>query len=533
MVINTQERAVSTDINRLQRFKEQDISEMFRHLLNVYAQNDDDQLGVLTAPNTIETPLRAEIVGNGFLVRPQQASLNLLIDAGMFFAMSPDAAPDESNYKYIRDDGVTALSPLTMTANASGSVRIDVIEVAIDPTLLITTDNRDVFNPSTGLFSAASLTKETRGRSLYRVTAGTPGAGMPARSAGWLPLAVAMVPNGATTVDTMTFWDVRPLIGDRIGGTSPLVLDYPRQPLSNFVLDRRTDTGKLVASGLFEGTVEGRRVGGRLRRGTPGTDADSLDLRHADQLASGFAFPVSAFAYVYLVTPFGLPRWARYTDGPAGRVPRAPKGIIVVTDAVPRHLTGKPSTAINLPTSTGLGGSTTSGICIGAVRTTAGSIPHGGLADGRIFWLDDINYDIEIAETVAGNGRFLLTEGTSHPAGAKALYVSFEFNFTLAATAAGTFNGSTVTARNPALNTNIQAVLGLPQQYFVNSDASPHAWIWVTPMVRVPIYPEYPSAAASAAKEIRLDTSTSTIYGASAITGITVTMRVNGWDLGP
>ncbi len=46
------------------------------------------------------------------------------------------------------------------------------------------------------------------------------GAGYPAAVAGWLPLCVASIPNAAPNNDTVTFWDVRPMLQDRARGVS-------------------------------------------------------------------------------------------------------------------------------------------------------------------------------------------------------------------------------------------------------------------------------------------------------------------------
>lgn len=499
MVINTQERALSVDINRLQRFKEQDTAELFRYMLDVYATSDDDQLGLMVEPNTLETPLRAEII-NGLLVKPQAASLNLLVDAGLMFAMAPDAAADESNYKYVRDDGVTTPGSLVMTANASGSTRIDVIECRVNPTPSSVTDSRDIFNPTTGLFAAATVTKEQRGRLEYRVRAGTPGAGFPANQSGWLPLCVASVPNGATSCDQMTFWDVRPLTNDRETGLVSRVKSMPHIERLHYVCDGQTAAGQQRLNGSVLAYYKGRTLGGRLRRGTPGTDTDYVDIAHADNLAQGFAFGAATWSYFYLLTPFGLPRWARYTTGPAGRVPRSPRGIVVVTSVPPQHLTGIPSAAINLPASTGLGGSTTDGICIGVSRETGSNFEEFAAVDGRILPAATFTGSIAADSFDVTQAQWTMTEGTDYPAGAKELLVYADMTYNVPANSVVNINFQGFQIAGPglvAVDWQAQNPIIASDQQFTNVTGVPINGNVMRRAAWIPVWPQFTPAAAN------------------------------------
>jgi hypothetical protein len=127
-----------------------------------------------------------------------------------------------------------------------------------------------------------------------------------------------------------------------------------------------------------------RRLGGRLRRGTPGTDfpvsgIDGLDLSDA---ANQSTVTSGGTNYLYLLEPFGLPRWARYTDFTTGsRQPRSPRGIPVVSNVRPCHFYGCPSSPITLPTSTGLGSTTTlKGVAILALGTVGSTSQIAGAA---------------------------------------------------------------------------------------------------------------------------------------------------------
>lgn len=364
MVINTQERAISPDINRLQKFKGASVAEIFRYLADV-SENFDLTPGVITEYSAVEAPLRAEIV-NGVMAEPQIGSLNVLVTPGLLFALAPDGAADDSNYKFVKTAGVTVLGDLVMTANASGQTRIDVIECSITDTI-VETDNRDIFNPSTGLFTAAAVTKAREGRLTFRVRLGTPGAGFPGTASGWLPLAVASVPTGTTTNNTITFWDVRPLLSDRVRGLSAGETEMPVWGDMNF---RVQNNGGVTASnlrGYCRVGYRGRWLGGRLRRGTTGpSDTNVVNLRDLDvQENVGITYVNAELYYLYLLVPFGLPRWSRYTEFGAGfRRPRAPNGILVVSKTA-CDARSRPTLPIILPSGLGFaGGSTSEGVCI-------------------------------------------------------------------------------------------------------------------------------------------------------------------------
>lgn len=508
IVINTQERAVSTDINRLQLFRGKDVSELLRYALDVTGNDDLDAGAVISEPNTIETPLRAEIV-NGILARPQSGSVNVFIDPGVVMFMAPDAAADESNYKYVSDAGNTTPGALVIAAGGGGAIRIDVVECRINPIDLIVSDSRDIFNPSTGLFTATSVTKERSGRIEYRVRQGVAGAGYPGNVGGWLPLCIASVPDTAVNNDTVTFWDVRPLLSDRTNGLFNLSEDYPVIERLNYTADPFTVGTELRLGGSARvNSPTGRKLGGQLRRGTPGTDNAYVDLREAANLASGYTIPAGAdLFYAYLLTPFSLPRWARYKDFPLTRVPRSPRGICVTTGVVPRYLTGAPSAVIALPTSTGLGGSTTAGICIAAFYKPAGSF-RGGIAMNNQFTLGPITLGASLtpmsgfttASTATGAffTDFTLVPGVTHPANAKYVYMSIELVVTLDTTEQIRLIGQTLCVYIPGFTTDPVCVIDLGGPgTAVNTSGVTKVHNVISAPVRVPVASEYPAAAGS------------------------------------
>jgi len=527
LVINTQERAISADINRLQKFLATDFSELFRYWLDV-TSNGDVNAGVIVEPNTIETPLRADILG-GLMVRPVQGATDLLVDPGVIMVMAPDAAPDESNYKYVHDVGVTSTGVIQIAAGGGGATRIDVVEVQINSVALVVTATRDIFNTSTGLFTATTVTKETSKQLTYRVRQGTAGGGFPGTVNGWLPICVASVPNTSTTNDTVTFWDVRPLVTSRVREMANISYDWPVALRNDFLIDDKTSAGQMRLTGQFRSAFGAYEMGGKLLRGTPGTDNAWCDLQDAANLAAGFSYSGTGWAYAYLVTPFGLPRWARYTDGPSGRVPRSPLGIVVVSATAPNHRTGKASAAIALPTSTGLGGSDSSAILVTAFRVLSGT-PGGLICDGKTVWFrQNLEIIVNGSGISASGGTFTLTEGTHYPANAKAIYAQIVFSPTLAANTVAQGSACSLAVRLPG-TTQDTALIVMAAPCLANTGALVTLTGPQSEMVRIPIPNQYPSVAGSG---MVLDwvLGLFEVHGGTAPTLSSASLTIVGYDL--
>jgi hypothetical protein len=381
LIVNPLERALSGDIVRLQNFSQAMMSEMMRAILDTGQGSDDESAAGSWSQNTSQgNPAWAEVL-SGLVFTPVVGGTSSAVSAGAMFMYDPDTIPstDDSQYKYLLDPGTTsALTPsLTLTANASGSIRVDVLECArVQPDTVVETDSRDVFNTVTGTFAAAAVNKVSQGQLQYRIRTGTAGAGFPGTAAGWMPIAVMSVPTGTTTWDTVTVWDVRPLLNDRIftpWNTSRALPVYTRLDFSS----NTATSGQYRANGFVEAsaTLGTRRLGGWLERGSPGVDhAGYVDFYDSANQESGYAFP-AGMSFLYLVTMFSLPRWARYTDASFGvRQPRSPRGIPILSATGPLHWTGSQSAGIVLPAVFGFAGAaSTSGVCIGAVYKTSSS----------------------------------------------------------------------------------------------------------------------------------------------------------------
>lgn len=369
--INTQERAISGDHNRAWALETKGISELLRRLLLV--RTDETNPAFIAEPTTLTAPLSAEIL-RGLLVRPAVGSLNLLVDPGIVAMIDPTGiGPDDSVCVAVNSVGVPLPGSLSMTANASGSARIDVIECRLNPVPLTASDNRDIFDATSGLFTASTVTKEIEPQLQFRVRAGTPGGGFPGADNGWLPLCVAHVPNGATSNDAITFWDVRPLVEDRAQGM--IAVDSRTELLQLDARWNRVSSTSWVVNGIVRARFRGRNVGGVFRRGSPGTDADTVDFGDAANRTPGITEVGGSNqqVFAYLAFPFGLPRWSRYKDASTGsRVPREPKGILILSSIAP-DVDGHPSTAVPLDAVGFAGASTTDAVFAFYNGATAGT----------------------------------------------------------------------------------------------------------------------------------------------------------------
>jgi hypothetical protein len=444
LVFNPQEKALSSDMERLQAFHALDLNEIFRWLLDVNHTTDDGFAGGATAIQSVsvETPLRGEVLG-GLLVRPAVGSTDLTVDPGMAFVIDVDAVADAeaSPYRYLRDPGIPAAGTLAIDASTNGGIRIDVIECqrVSGGYAVLETDNRDIFNTSTGLFNAVSVNKVIAGRLQYRVRKGVDGGGFPGVVSGWLPLAVASVPNGSVNNDTVTFWDVRPLVSDRV--RSPFRIPFDDNGVD---AENQINCATLTsASGTVRAHIGGRRIGGALGRGTPHAtpvlEEYTLDVTSAENQEPGFGAVASHPWYLYILTPFGLPRWAMYV-GPAfaPRQPRSPIGIPVVSTH-DSFTDGSPQTPIALPASTGLLGSTSKGVVVGAGYFDGAATMRGFYGDGvgGSYLTTQGTTGILVAPTSADatKASYSFVAGTHFPSAAKMILVQFLISLT--ATAGG------------------------------------------------------------------------------------------------
>jgi hypothetical protein len=381
MIWNFRERVVSDDFNRALQFLARQEAERLR-LAHASIASEEEAGGKTVPASALASPTTA-ILFEGVRPRPEIGTTNLFVEpgAGLFVAPHADPHPADSPARLVLDPGVQTAGQLVLTAGGGGT-RIDVVECQVTDAVT-EADNRDIFDPSTGLFSPVLVNKVARGSLTWRIRLGTPGAGVPGTASGWLPVAVCSVPAIAVTWNDVTVWDVRPLLSDLARPPHRVAAQWNpirRQHLS--VIDE--GGGVWRARGIVEAELFGWRLGGNLAPTNSGATGIRLDAAATPNVQEpGFAAVASRPWYLYLAQPFGLPRWCLLSPSSTGvREPQAPRGVPIFTQRAPVGLSGTPSAALALPTATGLGGTTSAALAVMAGAFGAGSTFCGTVTGG-------------------------------------------------------------------------------------------------------------------------------------------------------
>ncbi len=384
LIMNTRERAVSTDINRMQAMAAGEVAEGARYLMLAMLLFETGAGGIAVVPSATTTPLNGMIL-NGLMVQPQIASAEALITPGAAWVVDPDASPtsDDSPLKFVNDPGLGSGSGLTLTANASGSTRVDIVECRRVETVL-ETSNRDIYNETTGLFTPTTVDKVAKSLFEYRITLGTPGAGLPAFTSGWMPLMVATVPNGVSDWDGVTCFDVRRLYSDSVGAPCRITREMPLRSEMDISVGRVGAGAVVLVRGRVEGTLGDFKVGGVFDEG------GALPMTtHAEP---GFVAALAANRvwFLYAMFPAGLPRWCQYT--PASSMVRQPgmfRGIPVASVKRTANMKGTPLTALTPPAYTGMAAAAGDvAVCVfaGAVNTATSQVTAALTEAGGRVW---------------------------------------------------------------------------------------------------------------------------------------------------
>lgn len=396
MKFNTRERALSTDVNRLQSFMASDLAETLRSLF-MRPIDDYSFLGaaLTSTPNGLyasdESVDRSDIVGTplqgmvlaGLTVILPVGATSLIVQPGVVMFADPDGQSgssdpdlpntDDNPCKVIRDPGIQTLGILTWTPNAGPGRRMDYVEVRRQQ-IVQEADNRDIYDPVTATFTASTVDKVEVAQLEYRIRLGTQGAGLPALAQGWMPIVVLSTPSSAVSLDTIDAWDVRPLASDLDTGrvrNPGAITTFTKREL---VLDVFQAPGEGRLRGSIDGFSRGGwRIGGRIAQPDGTTRVDILNPEIAQ---SGFAPGGSSMWRVFAMFPRGLPRWVRYSSvtfaalagGLPGRGPGTFRGVLVTTAAV-QDFNGCPLVAVAMPTVLGFTGTETKGYLV-AVGTT-------------------------------------------------------------------------------------------------------------------------------------------------------------------
>jgi hypothetical protein len=344
LVFNLNERIVSGDQSRNQALLQTARAELLRRQLFV---SGDDGWDLGEGPLNL-TQGQHEIV-QGLGVTPSGGTFNFTVAPGLLLYQDPTYGDAEDS---LLKEVASAGSPggtLSIAPNTSGLVRVDVIRCKPEYTLTVEAlETRDIYNQASNTFTATPVVKTRSEELLFDVAQGTPGAGAANPGALYVPLAVVLVPSGAANLDACTIWDVRRKLSEaEFEGTQIVTGRNATAPGIRRIEFIHTPTltpdptpGKLnVLKGQVQLSFNGKRVGGFLRRGTPGSDAAfSVDLgavENQDTTSAPMVTPFSGNVYVYLCFPAGMPRWARFTDAPGVRTPRNPRGVPIASYVAP------------------------------------------------------------------------------------------------------------------------------------------------------------------------------------------------------
>ncbi len=561
LVHNTLERLVSTDFNRAQAFGTAAAQQAWRARHGTPSVNYRTYPGLQTPVETTTAPVSAEVY-SGLLVRPDADTDGqyLTVDPGLAMILDPTGGGSfnagDSPYLQCDDPGVSSPGVLNFTPNAvAATVRWDVVEC--QPTdVVLEQSSRDVYNPATGLFTPALVDKVRAVRLTYRIRQGSAGGGFPGGAAGWLPLAVVAVYNGFSTgFDKCDFWDVRPLVEDRVGGQSLAKVGPSLPGETHCQFDGTT------ASGYSEGEFAGYRAGGAIRTGsvvpTPGsnfgagvlaTGGDAPALSYAAWNQSTISVPSGLHKPIYVGAffpkpPSGqslIPRWVRYSqtaDVTFGRrVPRGPRGILLYTTTPPlSNGTWDESVALPAPSAMQFGAALVGVRLFAGAFTAAG--PLTGTGAGRkwrhsALFLDFVSagvpYKLEALSLVGASAIWALSDGVDYPRRARSLLVGFQLELT---------STSVFGARIKVVGAVSGVVYSSVNTYFVPSDTTDVYWI---PPVEVPLPPAnygdggthgYPPAAASFGESLLIELNMPTAAPETFVPGGATTLMLHGWEL--
>lgn len=439
LVFNTRERALSADNNRAQRFIAADRALLMQRFYDDRRLSwiDSTNAAATQASGAAGTPLQADVYG-GLMVVPGSSSCT--VTPGTLGCVAPDpgtVTADDSPYLLINDAGVPTVGILNFVANAGGSARVDFIECRPAASVVLS-DSRDIFNPVTGLFTPTSVPKVTTTVLEYRYRVGVAGSGVPALALGWLPIGAVVVSTTAISFVDCDFYDVRPLVEDRVRPGPVSYSEAAYHTIADADWRAYDDTGSCCVSGLAYSDYNGYLAGGKLRRATPsftgtrsGTGKDDgdpnfINLENAENQDVGFSHTANHRNFLYAVFPLDLPRWVRYSQSavsPFGRIPRGPRGIVVVSK-LDSSLPGGGSPVLTLPVF-----GNASGVVLGLVKSNVGGTDFAtGQGVGSWNYTSDpmsVSFDAPAAQVV----NLFLSTTDNWPQFAKALKLGLLFAY--------------------------------------------------------------------------------------------------------
>lgn len=453
---NTRERVISTDFNRAQAFGYGYSNEFLRE--QMLMPTDPDYYAGVTFPVVgppIGGPVPASFaidqiapqapeygtVLNGLMAVVPVGGTSILITPGSVLVIDPEGQVGSSDPSPLNPDdgpgpnrtvysaGINALGVLNWTPYAGAGNRIDVVECQ-RTNVVAETDNRDIFNPATGLFTPQAVTKVTVGDLTFRIRLGLAANTVPAAAQGWFPLAVISTPTGVVNLDSCYIWDVRDLASDMATPNVRRTALLGKPEVQNLYADDATAPAELRLSGESTATWGHYRFGGKLY--DPRTALNYRDLESATFAKEpGYVAPVSGLYYVYALFPDPYRRWVGYTNtaiaGYAGRIPGGFRGILTVSNLAPSFIYNTPLLPISPPTGWGISALTTTGQLIAAGKTDAAANLERFIATERQTWATQspITTTAGVLTATPDTYSFALLPGFTFPGNARTLRLIF------------------------------------------------------------------------------------------------------------
>lgn len=428
IIFNNAERAVSDDLNRLQKLQKQAFGDFAKFMFGVREMNADFSPGYITEYLAgALAPYQISVIVNGLMPYPINGTTDLLITAGYALMEDGSASSDDSIFAVCDSSGVPTIGSLTLTTSPTAT-RIDIVECRLKETTF-ETSNRDVYNPVTQLFTPTLVDKVKGGDLEFRIRTGSDGGGFPGVQTGWLPLAVVSVPSGATNWDACTIWDVRPLLSQ---AAKPPFIEWHTEDQRELNWPSASwDAGMthLYMTGKVRAKLGPYDMSGDL--GNYPTDSPWVDLADMNNWAAG-AVPVANMPYyVWGMVPFSLPGWRKYSGiALSPRRPVGAGGVLAVSPIAPTTK-GMLSLPISPPTATGLGGSTTFAMLLAAGWVDGTSVGQPFASDGDWTYITETSniYPGIVAPASGGSSFYDLPDNVYHPANAKSVKLSFLFRW--------------------------------------------------------------------------------------------------------
>lgn len=281
---NTLERALSSDIDLLQ-------SVQARFLADLLAQTMSTK-GLVSGAGSPTNTIADRVLG-GLVASVNGLGVDVDVSPGALVqnsaSISPVPGAYDSDYRMAISRSVQTLVSPTPGANTFYLLEAQMTDV------VVSTQNRDIFNTGTGLFVSTPVPKIYERQIQFQFRAGT-ATQAPAPQANWVPIAIVFRTAGGGALGTADIIDVRPLWNEYLDNAGADTTLEAGQLIPQSVPNARVNTA------LFE--LACRAGGRRLFARTTGSP---INLSTETELQeSGLVLSNGRLYYLYLAPWQGL-----------------------------------------------------------------------------------------------------------------------------------------------------------------------------------------------------------------------------------